>query len=638
MKVFVLCGGIGSRLEDYSFPKPLNMIYGKPAISYTLQKLPQEIKTVYFIYSPHLKKYNFEEIVINQFKDRNCIFLPLTYFTRGPVESAWCGIKSFKEEADDEPIVFLDNDVLYNFPSDLFQTKHTAFLGYSIDNSASEAFSFIQLHGDQVSMIKEKKRISNNFICGVYGFKSIRQFRDIAFKRLITPTDKELYLSTLFEDLLNDGQTIKGVRFPDNIYHIGSLKELKHATQQIVRPHMRICFDLDNTLVTYPSVPGDYSTVKPIDNMIQLVRKLHADGHTVIIHTARRMATHKNNVGAVIRDIGKQTFDTLDAFSIPYDEILFGKPIADIYIDDRAINPYRNDMESMGFIDYIEKVAPINKLDNNKYNSIELDGDVVVKRGPVEYLQGESYYYENLSPLLSISKFFPKYFGSKIVDNAAEIRTEYIRGIPIYTLYKAELLTRDHIKQLFEILDCLHNTKGDHIPSIEDVRSNYIDKLERRFSDTSVYSFTDTDKYKNICINGLKEYLNTTPTIVPYIHGDFWFSNILLDFKNNIKLIDMKGRLESTLTMGGDVMYDYGKLFQSIIGYDLVLNNDTVSEEYKQQVNSYFFDEIRLRGINEKHLHIITFSLIIGALHAIDSKETRANVWHWLTTTFDSLV
>ena len=69
MKVFVLCGGIGSRLEDYSFPKPLNMIYGKPAITYTLQGLPSDIKTIYFIYSPHLKKFNFEQIVINQFKD-----------------------------------------------------------------------------------------------------------------------------------------------------------------------------------------------------------------------------------------------------------------------------------------------------------------------------------------------------------------------------------------------------------------------------------------------------------------------------------------------------------------------------------------------------------------------------------------
>ena len=77
MKVIVLCGGICSRLQDYSFPKPLNMIYGKPAIAYTLQNLPTSIRTIYFIVSPHLEQYNFREIVINTFKDRECVFLPL---------------------------------------------------------------------------------------------------------------------------------------------------------------------------------------------------------------------------------------------------------------------------------------------------------------------------------------------------------------------------------------------------------------------------------------------------------------------------------------------------------------------------------------------------------------------------------
>jgi len=632
MKVFVLCGGIGSRLEDYSFPKPINMIYGKPAISYTLQNLPPEITTIYFIISPHLQRFNFEQIVTNQFKTRKCIFLNLSYFTRGPVESAWCGLRDLVD--DNEPIVFLDNDVLFEFPNKFFEYSGSAFLGYSTDNSNSEAFSFVQLNEEKITMVKEKKRISNHFICGVYGFKSLSQFRKLASHRLSIPNESELYFSSLFEDIINNGELITGIQFPDTICHIGSLKELRQSIGRITRPHMRICFDLDNTLVTYPDVPNDYSTVKPIEPMISLVQRLHNEGHTIIIHTARRMATHKNNVGSVIRDIGRQTFDTLEKFNIPYDELLFGKPIADIYIDDRAINPYRNDIESMGLIDYTSKEVPINKLNNNKYNSIELEGNTVIKRGPCEYLRGEIYYYENLSPNLSITRFFPKYYSSKITSNNAELRTEYIKGIPIYTLYKAELLTRDHIKQLFEILDCIHNTKSSVLPTIEAVYSNYIHKLEHRFTDKNTYSFTDVEKYQTQCINGLKEYMNTEPTIVHYIHGDFWFSNIMLDFKNNIKLIDMKGRLESTLTMGGDPMYDYAKLYQSILGYDIMLYNDSISDEYKNKIKQYFFDEILIRNINEGHLKPITFALIIGSLHAIESKEIQMRIWNWAIQTF----
>jgi capsule biosynthesis phosphatase len=632
MKVFVLCGGIGSRLEDYSFPKPINMIYGKPAISYTLQNLPPEITTIYFIVSPHLQRFNFEQIVKNQFKTRTCVFLNLSYFTRGPVESAWCGLRDLID--DNEPIVFLDNDVLFEFPNKFFEYSGSAFLGYSTDNSNSEAFSFVQLNEEKITMVKEKKRISNHFICGVYGFKSLSQFRKLASDRLSIPNESELYFSSLFEDIINNGELVTGIQFPDTICHIGSLKELRQSIGRITRPQMRICFDLDNTLVTYPDVSNDYSTVKPIEPMISLVQRLHNEGHTIIIHTARRMATHKNNVGSVIRDIGRQTFDTLEKFNIPYDELLFGKPIADIYIDDRAVNPYRNDMESMGLIDYTSKEVPINKLNNNKYNSIELEGNTVIKRGPCEYLRGEIYYYENLSPNLSITKFFPKYYSSKITSNNAELRTEYIKGIPIYTLYKAELLTRDHIKQLFEILDCIHNTKSSVLPTIEAVYSNYIHKLEHRFTDKNTYSFTDVEKYQTQCINGLKEYMNTAPTIVHYIHGDFWFSNIMLDFKNNIKLIDMKGRLESTLTMGGDPMYDYAKLYQSILGYDIMLYNDSISDEYKNKIRQYFFDEILIRNINEGHLKAITFALIIGSLHAIESKEIQMRIWTWAIQTF----
>jgi len=155
-------------------------------------------------------------------------------------------------------------------------------------------------------------------------------------------TDKEFYMSGLFALMLQMSVSIQAIQFEGDVFHIGSLKELDDSWPRITKPSMRVCFDLDNTLVTYPLVPGDYSTVKPVDSMIRLARQMKADGHTIIIHTARRMVTHKHNVGAVIKDIGALTFKTLEDFDIPFDELLFGKPIADMYIDDRAVNPYRD--------------------------------------------------------------------------------------------------------------------------------------------------------------------------------------------------------------------------------------------------------------------------------------------------------
>lgn len=49
------------------------------------------------------------------------------------------------------------------------------------------------------------------------------------------------------------------------------------------------------------------------------------------------MQTQGHNVGKVLKNIGKITLDWLEENEIQYDEIFFGKPNADITIDDRVI-------------------------------------------------------------------------------------------------------------------------------------------------------------------------------------------------------------------------------------------------------------------------------------------------------------
>jgi capsule biosynthesis phosphatase len=131
----------------------------------------------------------------------------------------------------------------------------------------------------------------------------------------------------------------------------------------------RICFDLDNTLVTYPKISGDYNTVEPIYKNINYLKYLKKKGNTIIIYTARRMRTHQGNNGKILADIGEITFQTLKKYEIPFDEIYFGKPYADYYIDDLAINCFDDIEKDMGY--YMDKIEPryFNKIENN---SIEI--------------------------------------------------------------------------------------------------------------------------------------------------------------------------------------------------------------------------------------------------------------------------
>jgi len=625
MRIFILCGGRGTRLEDYSYPKPLNMIHGLPSITYCLQNLPPSQTTLHFIVAPHLAEYNFEEIVRNQFKDRICIFSPIPYFTRGPVESALLGVRYLEDTG--ESVVFLDNDVLYNFPPAFFEEKGTAFVGYAKDKSQSDAYSFLTLSGDHVTVFKEKKRISDNFCCGVYGFRSLTQFRDYARRLLLQPTHTEFYMSGLFELLLADEISVRGIYFDGDIHHIGSLGELQKCWNSIPKKRMTVCFDLDNTLVTYPSVPGDYRTVKPIERMVSLARQLKAEGHEIIIHTARRMATHKNDVAAVIRDVGELTEQSLKDLGIPYDRLLFGKPLADAYIDDRAVNPYRDSIAVHGYINHEKQELPINMIPTNKYNTVEIHKKRIIKRGPVATISGESFFYESIPKESALSRYFPEYYGTVKGAGLWTLMLENIPSIPLYKLFSNELMTEHHIRDLFEFMDTLHTVAGP-VPSSEDMTANYSVKLEKRFAVTADYPFQDAAVIQAACLQGLAAC--GPPQGVGFIHGDLWFSNILVDFKNNLKMIDMKGRVNGHYTTGGDRRYDYCKLYQSFLGYDAVLYGDTIPEKYRSRMEALYVAELTKRQMNMADIKRITFSLMMGTFHAIQDKVIKQRLWTWL--------
>ena len=100
---------------------------------------------------------------------------------------------------------------------------------------------------------------------------------------------------------------------------------------------LRICIDLDGTICTIKKPYETYADVKVQPGAKEFIDALKADGHTIIINTARNMQTQGHNVGKVMKNVGKITLDWLEKNEIYYDEIFFGKPNADITIDDRVI-------------------------------------------------------------------------------------------------------------------------------------------------------------------------------------------------------------------------------------------------------------------------------------------------------------
>ncbi len=627
MNIVILSGGLGTRLESYSYPKPLNKIHNRYAIEYVLESLPDQPFHIHFVYNDILQSFNFKEIIQNLKITRtfSFSFFKLPYITRGAVESAYIGTISENLNTGVNT-VFIDNDVINSYPPDFFAANDSAFIGCSIDKTESSAFSFVKVDEEYITEIREKERISNIYSCGIYGFQNISQFQTYAHMLLQTPQKCELYMSQVYKLMLEKRERVKCVLMKTPGKHIGSLNEVLIHRGKLTKRPQRICFDLDNTLVTYPTIPGDYSTVGPIAPVISALQGLYKDGNTIIIYTARRMATHKHNAGAAVADIARQTLDTLDKFGIPYHELVFGKPIADIYIDDRAINPYLNNMSAAGMFDYeFDKSQVINKLPNNKFNSIELnDRGYIVKSGPQHIIEGEEFYYRHIPE--NLQHYYPKFIKSWICNGIISIEMEYIKGISFYNLLKEKLITTAHLDMLINYMEQMHAAQAITAATLEDIRSNYVDKLKYRFTMKENYVYSNAPEIQTRIIQNLESYLQSDIKISNVIHGDLWFSNIYCTFSNELKVMDMRGKCGEILTISGDPMYDYAKIFQSLLGYDLVLYNQPVDNDYLANLQTYYLNTVT-KKVNIKHLKNITHALIIGTFPFVESQEAKDRLW-----------
>jgi capsule biosynthesis phosphatase len=100
---------------------------------------------------------------------------------------------------------------------------------------------------------------------------------------------------------------------------------------------MRICIDLDGVICKLREPGQNYADLEPVPGAVEKLRQLRAAGHYLIISTARHMKTCGGNVGLVVARQGAVTLDWLARHGIEYDELHFGKPHAQIYIDDNAL-------------------------------------------------------------------------------------------------------------------------------------------------------------------------------------------------------------------------------------------------------------------------------------------------------------
>lgn len=103
------------------------------------------------------------------------------------------------------------------------------------------------------------------------------------------------------------------------------------------KPNKIMCFDLDGVICELRPEGQTYRELQPVPGAAEKLQQLREAGYKIIISTARHMNTTGGNVGAVVARLGLVTLEWLKTHGIPYDEIHFGKPYAQLYVDDNAM-------------------------------------------------------------------------------------------------------------------------------------------------------------------------------------------------------------------------------------------------------------------------------------------------------------
>lgn len=96
------------------------------------------------------------------------------------------------------------------------------------------------------------------------------------------------------------------------------------------------CFDIDGTLCEQES--KDYARALPLLERVAKVNALHDQGHRIILFTARGSQSGI--------DWTQVTRMQLESWGLRYHELITGKPHADVYVDDKAVNPEHFDWSS----------------------------------------------------------------------------------------------------------------------------------------------------------------------------------------------------------------------------------------------------------------------------------------------------
>ncbi len=125
-----------------------------------------------------------------------------------------------------------------------------------------------------------------------------------------------------------DALSPENVTKPGNSESIAGAGSFENVRACARAGKLRLVFDIDGVIAKLRP-DNDYSLSEPDTEMIAVINRLYDEGNRIVLHTARGYVTG--------RDWTELTKKRLAEWGLKYHELIFGKPNADFYIDDRSL-------------------------------------------------------------------------------------------------------------------------------------------------------------------------------------------------------------------------------------------------------------------------------------------------------------
>jgi len=550
---------------NYSYPQPLINIFGKRIFEWVIEY--NDIKLFNNIiliinneeYIPLL-----ENIIKNNYNSSSNFKIYFIHEISNIINILNKILSIYKDS-----FLFVDTKNLFSIKNVTFKNNIIFYQNINYDNIKNPSLCLDKNNKIIFNNFKKKNIKSSEFnlIFGAFYFKNSQIVKDYTEKLILLNesifNNNNLSLIHLLNLMISDNINFEKYEVSsEDIYNLETPFQLRLFSNNypkinainnnlMIKPK-KIVFQLEDILISYKD--NEYVPNKKNINYIKYLRKF---GNIIIINTC-----YDNNILSI-----------LEKFEIEYDSINFNLVTGDYYINSKNIL-LDNLEKNLGFYN--------DKIDARDFNEVISDTDKYTKRS--DDLSGQIDYYLNIPH--EIKDIFPLLLDYD--DNKKWYTMENIRGLNISNLYTSEILTLKQFDHILGTLNRIHNFNRNNINTSINIYKNYSEKLKTRYNNYDYSKFDNSYNLYNFLLDHLEKYEYENRGKISIIHGDPVFTNILINKFGKIKMIDMRGVIGNINTIYGDIFYDYAKIYQSLIGYDEILSDITISKIYKDQFISHF--------------------------------------------------